>query len=138
MAGEAAQLAHRGWRFAVLGHPAVARMLPGVTGAFEAWTLDIFDAQLTVSFHLFNLGDGPDESRTAPRRRSAGRAAAVACYPMMDACTDGGWMRLAPANPMDLPRRNLLAPKPVEGIAPPQFGLTDSWTFSSVPIPGPA
>lgn len=91
---------------------------------------------LHVSFHPFNVVRGTDPYVNACASLAAGLAAAeaLAVYPFMYARTRDGWRRFDAADRMDLLRRYLLVPKPVPRTDAPQYGFTEAWGFSAVPL----
>jgi FkbM family methyltransferase len=91
---------------------------------------------LHVSFHPFNVMRGADAYVNACASLAAGLAAAeaLAVYPFMYVRTRDGWRRFDAADRLDLLRRYLLVPKPVPRTDAPQYGFTDAWGFSAVPL----
>ncbi len=93
---------------------------------------------LQVAFHPANIVVGADEyENTAARLGRALRVAeALACYRFMYCRVDECWIRIGREDRMDFLRQYLLSPKPVTGIASPQYGFIGALAFADRALPG--
>jgi FkbM family methyltransferase len=93
--------------------------------------------RLHVSFHPFNLAADRDPYNAAVRRLRAALeiAEATACYRYLHLFAAGDWCTISPADRLGFLRQYLLQPKPLPGIASPQYGFVDAVAFSDEPLP---
>jgi len=91
---------------------------------------------LHLSFHPFNIVVGADEYANAVARlaRAMRVAEALAFYRHMYCHTSDCWVRVDPADRLDFLRQYLLRPKPLPGIATPQYGFTDEFAFGDMEL----